>query len=71
MRGLGRADRVRMHAAAVYDDEFAGFDVANELGVDDVEGAAFLSDDMRAFELSQAKRPEPVGVPGGNHVLRV
>ena len=52
----------RSHSAAVQDDHLARLDIANELGVDQVEGASFRGQDVCIAKLSQAEGAETTRV---------
>ena len=48
-------------------DQLARLDLAQQLGADDVEGAALGGDAVAVAELAERQRPDPVRVAEGDH----
>ncbi len=55
------------HPVLVDDDDFSRLDLPDELGLDQVQGAAFGGDHVGIPELAQAEGPEAMRVADGNH----
>ena len=63
---LGREHLSRLDPALAERHHLARRDLAQQLGADDVEGAALRGDAVAVAELAQRQRPHPVGVAEGD-----
>ncbi len=60
---------VRLLAVGSDDEHLARLDVADPLGVDQIERAGLRTDDVRVAEPAERQRPEPMRIAHGNQVI--
>lgn len=58
-----------MDAVLVDDDHFAGFDIADEGGADEVEGAGFGGQDQLVVEAAEGEGAEAEGIPNADELI--